>query len=301
MKTRDLLDHFTKNLNPRFRNWIGAEIETHFLDGKGRPITVECSQKIFGELAQKGWNVAATKGKLVSELRKGDAKILYELGRQNIELSTEAMRRGDLERSTMPLLKELYACAALCDARPFFQPIINSEEDLLIIPDERDASWLTLDGKEALSLLARTASVQFTIETRGPEHAIRLLGELPGAMLGIGYRYPYLQDGLWEKYIETSKAGYRPDRYGYAGSRARDPIYQIENYVDLLSQHDAVMKGKLVSFADADMPIDTFLRSVWWKFRLRRYSDRLCIEIRTIPRGTDWDICAILGSLPSVD
>ena len=299
MKTQDLLNHFTKNLNPRFRNWIGAEIETHFVGAKGRPITIGCSQKIFGELTQKGWNVATTKGNLVSELRKGGAKILYELGRQNIEVSTEAMCHGDIQGSTEAILKELYACATLCNAHPLFEPIINSKEDLLIIPDERDASWLALDGKEALSLLACTASVQFTIETRGPEHAVILLRELPNAALYMHARNPYPQDKLWMEYIATSKAGYRIDRYGYVGSRAKDPLYLIEDYVNLLSQHDAVIDGKLVPFADAELPIDTFLRSVWWKFRLRRYSDRLCIEIRPIARRTDGEIWSSLSDILS--
>ena len=61
----------------------------------------------------------------------------------------------------------------------------------------------------------------------------------------------------------------------------------IEHYVELLAQHDVVVNGKLIPFAEANQQIDLFLRSVWWNFRLRRYNDRLCIEIRTFARRTD--------------
>jgi cytidylate kinase len=59
--------------------------------------------------------------------------------------------------------------------------------------------------------------------------------------------------------------------------------------VELLAKHDVVVDGKLVPFTEAKQDIDLFLRSIWWNFRLRRYNNRLCIEIRTLARRTDKD------------
>jgi len=235
-------------------------------------------------MTEKGWDVAMKKGNLITELRKGGTKLLYELGRQNIELATAAFDPGRLRQEVFPLLKELYGVAQTVGAHPYFGPIIETEENLLVVPDERDASWLTLDGKDALLPLARTASVQFTIETRGPIHAIELLAALAEKRSSLLRVNPHPQEAFWRNYIATSKAGYRPDRYGIVIPES------IERYVELLSSHDVAMNGKLTPFAEAEQPIDLFLRSVWWIFRLRRYSDRLCIEIRTLARRDDEQI-----------
>ncbi len=285
MKRQELLDYFTRNLEKgpfegeQIR--IGAEVETHFVDGNRRPISIATSQGIFKILEQQGWRVAVMKGNLITELKKGEAKILYELGRQNIELATQTEPPGWLWDETRALLQELYAAAQQCNAYPFFAPIIEADEDLLVVPDERDASWLTLDGRDALSLLARTASVQFTIDTWGPHHAMEILRALAQGRENILKTNPYPQEELWRKYIATSKAGYRADRYGVVMPDS------IEQYVELLANHDVVINGKLVPFMEAHQSIDLFLRSVWWNFRLRRYNDRLCIEIRTLARRTD--------------
>lgn len=283
MKKQDLIKHFTSSLNQEFRGWIGAEVETHFVDSVGQPITTSCSQDIFKGLEKYGWQVFATKGSLVTELRKGDAKILYDLGRQNIEISGEPATSDKLWDETMVLLHELYCSAEQCRAYPLFEPIVETSEDLLIIPDERDASWVRLDGKEALSLCAKTASVQFTIETNGPQHAIEVLNYLADKREEMLARNPYPQESMWRKYIATSLAGYRNDRYGVVRPSS------IEDYVEMLSRHCVVMNGKLIPFEEGVQDIDLFIRSVWWNFRLRRYNNRLCIEIRTLARRTDKD------------
>jgi len=77
MKKQALLDHFTCNLNPEFRGWVGAEVETHFVDSTGRPISLSCSQEIFRGLERFGWKVSVKKSDLITELKRDEEKILY--------------------------------------------------------------------------------------------------------------------------------------------------------------------------------------------------------------------------------
>lgn len=296
MKKPDLLDYFTKGLETDRRCFVGAEIETHFVDGASQPITLAASQAIFKRLISQGWSLSKTKGQLIAEITKDGNKLLYELGRQNIELATLPVTHTCAYSPPLRTIQELYRVTRRYGIYPLPQPIIETDEDLLIIPDERDASWLKLDGRESLALLARTASVQFTIEANDPNHAIRLINSLAEFRPHILESNPYPQEELWRKYIATSKAGYRSDRYGVVRPES------IEDYVDKLAKHEVVVNGKLVPFEKADQDIDLFLRSVWWNFRLRRYNNRLCIEIRTLARRRDeavWQNWEMLDSFIS--
>jgi hypothetical protein len=281
MEKKQLRDYFTQGLNPDFRGWFGSEVETHFVDANGKPISVERSQSIFRALSGNKWEIVTTKNGLITELQKNGARILYELGRQNIELATAPFPAKRLWEETQGRLYELYAAASRCGAFPLFEPIMQSDEDLLVIPDERDASWLELDGRAALAPLATTASLQFTIEARDPEHAIEMLNLFAKKRAEMLEQNPYPQETVWKDYIATSNAQYSPNRYGVVQPAS------IDEYVDLLAQHKVVLNGKLVPFEEADQQIDMFLRSVWWNFRLRRYKDRLCVEVRTLARRSD--------------
>jgi hypothetical protein len=192
-------------------------------------------------------------------------------------------------------MTELYLASRVCCAYPLFKPIIDSTEDLLVIADERDVEWLQLDGRKHLAPLAKTASVQFTVETRGPEHAIFLLRKLASNSSQFLCRNPYDQEKIWRTYIRNSDAGYKESRYGVVIPET------IEQYVDMLAEHDVVMDGRLVPFAQAEQEnIDLFLRSIWWNFRLRRYNDRLCIEVRTLARRKDAQIFKDFKTLMSI-
>ncbi|MBM3257422.1 MAG: hypothetical protein FJY98_03830 [Candidatus Liptonbacteria bacterium] len=297
MRKQELYNYFTKGIlgGPIL---IGTEVETHFVDAHGDPISLTTSQKMFRILVDRGWNISATKGNIITELKTKTEryKILYELGRQNLELSVAPMPE-DIWRTTCFGLEELYIAAAECHASPFFGPILETDEELLVIPDERDASWLALDGREALNLLARTASVQFSIDTWGPNHAIQIMKRLASVRSQLLIKNPYPQEELWRKYIASSHAGYRPDRYGVHVPDS------MEHYVELLAQHDVVVHGKLIPFSEAEQNIDLFLRSVWWNFRLRRWNHRLCIEVRTFARRSDeqgsHDLENLISSLQS--
>jgi len=268
---------------------VGIEVETQFIDNAGHPITSFIADKIFRSSFSfwndDPWNATAMNDMTITEMTRvhGDDKMLYELGRHNIELSFSPRARETAVDEALVVLKRLMVVAKGCGAYPFLGPVFESDENLLLIPDERDATWLALDGVKALNLLARTSSVQFTIDVR-PEDAILLLNEL-GKNVGT-FLPEYPQDALWKRYIAESPAGYRPDRYG-------GPLFfrNIENYCERLVEHDVVLNNKLIPHEEVISPnIPLFIRSVWWHFRLKRYGERLCIEIRPLPRGSNESI-----------
>lgn len=276
-----LVRYFTRDIAVVSERSIGMEVETSFKDASGRPISRKQSQAIFRALSRRGWRVTGERGGYISSLTNaaGD-NLAYELGRQNIEVSaapTTAAVVIDAMRST---LNELYAVAEVEGAFPHFEPIIVADEDILAIPDERDATWLRLDGRVPLTHLATTSSVQFTVEVPASD-AITILNRL-GAHIG-SFLADYPQESHWRRYIAESLANYDACRYG-------GPLWfaNLEQYCRQLARQPVVTGERLVPYEQVttlDVPL--FLRSIWWYFRLRRYGSRLCIEVRPLPRRSD--------------
>ena len=280
-KPADMLYSYFSECSEISTDFVGVEVETSFVNTNGTAISVATSQAIFQTLTEVGWNVVERTGTLVTKLQnaKGDI-LLYELGRQNIELSTAPQRSSSLVSRTQDLLKEIYVSAEVHNAMPCFEPILMTDEDLLVIPDERDATWLEIDGRESLRPLATTSAVQFTFDTT-PTKAIGLINQLGRQAEEFLVDYP--QDRVWREYIRSSKAGYRSDRYG-------GPLLfsSLRDYCNKLTMHEVVNGDRLTSAREMkSFSIPLFLRSVWWHFRLRRYGDRLCVEVRPLARNTD--------------
>lgn len=257
------------------------EIETQFVDKNGRAIQTKTSQQMLRELTKSGWNVDSRKGGLITTLvdTVGNA-IFYELGRHNMEVSTVASTPNRVLAVGQRCLDQLYRSAELFGAVPYFEPVLRSDEDVLVIPDERDAIWLQLDGRSALAPLACTSSVQFTVSVTR-EEAIEILNRL-GKQLG-SFMVDYPQDAVWKRYVRDSSAGYRSDRYG-------GPVLfeSLEDYCSALAEHDVVEGVRLVQFSDTvTLDIPLYLRSIWWYFRLKRYGNALCIEVRPMARRKD--------------
>lgn len=278
-----LLEYFlTGAENCTLGDSVGAEVETSFLDGEGEAITAEHSQRIFMEhMTSFGWRVLQRKGSLVSEITDEHGnRIGYELGCQNIELATTPGARGDIVPTAQEELDKLYQSAARVGAFPHFHPVLHAEKDLLVIPDERDAIWLQLDGRPALELLARTSSVQFTFAV-SPGDAIRCINRLGSSITEFLGSYP--QDDYWRRYIRESRAQYHHSRYG-------GPLIftDVDDYCQKLREHSVVSGVHLVPYEEVvSLDISLFLRSIWWYFRLKRYGKQLCIEVRPQPRLTD--------------
>jgi len=284
MKNMDRLYSYFVNSQPNavIAQTIGIEVETSFVNQQGKPITLDQSQKILRTMCEKhDWYVRQFKGNLISEIGDGVGnKILYELGRQNLELASKPDNRKLALSFMSRALETLHRAAYQHEAFPFFGPVLDTQEDLLVIPDERDAIWLELDGREALELLARTSAVQFTFSV-SPHVAIGYLNKLGWKLDSFLKDYP--QEENWQQYIKTSKAGYFPTRYG-------GPLLfqDIHDYCKQLAKHEVVVGPKLVLFDEVEnLDIPLFLRSVWWYFRLRRYGTTLCIEVRPLPRRGD--------------
>lgn len=276
-----LLSYFGDNVVSKTMDTVGAEVETQFVDSKGVAIKTEVGQKMFRYLADSGWRIEKVQNSLITSLLDKDGnRISYELGRQNIELSTISVAPSRILEVMTRCSKQIQEAGELAGAAPLFAPILSGDEDLLVIPDERDAVWLELDGRSALAPLARTSSVQFTFSV-AKEDAVPVLNKLGDNIEMFLADYP--QDEIWRRYIVESNAGYREDRYG-GPLNFRD----LEDYCLALSKQDVVSGVKLLPFTEAkEIDIPLFIRSVWWYFRLKRYGSSLCIEVRPMPRQTD--------------
>ena len=276
-----LSSYFSDGITSKTLQTIGMEIETQFVDKYGRAIEIRTSQLMLKYLSKNGWKIKDHKKNLITTLVDKDGNLIfYELGRHNMEVSTIASTTDLIISIGQKCLNQIYESGRKYGAFPYFKPILDSDEDLLVIPDERDAIWLELDGKEALMLLARTSSVQFTISV-SPEDVIPILNKL-GNNLNL-FMVDYPQDEFWKKYIKTSPAGYLFDRYG-------GPLLfkSLNDYCEALAKHDVVQGTNLVEFSQVNnLNIPLFLRSIWWYFRLKRYGNALCIEIRPMPRRSD--------------
>src|SRR3989344_5867235 len=191
--------------------------------------------KILRTMCEKhDWYVRQFKGNLISEIGDGVGnKILYELGRQNLELASKPDNRKLTLSFMSRALETLHRAAYKHEAFPFFGPVLDTQEDLLVIPDERDAIWLELDGREALELLAKISAIQFTVSAPlgSAISCLNMLGENIGKFL----KY-YPQEEYWRRYIKDSKANYHPMRYG--GSLFFE---SIEDYCQKLMKHDVVV------------------------------------------------------------
>lgn len=279
-----LVRYFTEGIVSQTLQTIGAEVETQFVDSDGNAIRTAVSQQMLNYLASGGWTVESQKSGMITTLvdRAGN-RLFYELGRHNIEVATVATTPDQVLGVTMACLDQVYIAANKFGAKPYFEPVLNTDEDLLVIPDERDATWLELDGRGALASLARTSSVQFTFSV-APSDSMRILNSFGLNINSFLADYP--QDTIWKNYIADSKADYLPNRYG-------GPLTfkSLDDYCQTLARHKVVQGPTLVPFADVqNLDIPLFLRSIWWYFRLKRYNNALCIEVRPMPRLADEQI-----------
>jgi len=277
-----LISYFTEGIESQTLDTVGTEIETQFVNKIRNPIARIRSQKMLQYLVIKyGWSVGCKKGNLITTIfdSKGN-KILYELGRHNIEISTIPSTVTGVLDEAKKCLSQIYEVARMIGAEPYFAPILPGEEDLLIIPDERDAIWIELDGREALAPLARISAVQFTISV-APQDAIKILNRLGEQINKFLENFP--QDTIWKQYIRESCAGYLPNRYG--GPLIFNDLY---DYCCALTEHDVVQGVCLVPYSKVNnLDIPLYLRSIWWHFRLKRYGNALCIEVRPMARRSD--------------
>lgn len=297
-KVEQLLQHFTNGVEftkPEETTY-GIEVETSFVQEGTQPetgpvpVTAQQTGQVFTALVGEGWEtLKVNQGEPVKIRHPETMDILQlETGRQNFELATPPfMDPRALLKHAKNRLQGIYSAAKRYGAVPRFEPILETSENLLALPDERDRIWQEIDGVEALAPLATISSVQFTIGV-SPETAIGALNGLRDNLGTLLEDYP--QNEIWKQYIQQSKAGYESERYGCPARFA-----SLEQYCSQLatlkkvSKNEAGTEATLQDWSKLD-DIDLFLRSVWWYFRLRRYGSRLCIEVRPLPRRNDWKL-----------
>lgn len=297
-KVGDLVEFFTKGVNTNPERTIGIEVETHFIEPQFRmasylPAQADVVKQAFFQLGEvPGWTFDQKSLSLVTH--DDGSKILFELGRQNIELAMASSLPGLAVRRLKTHFDQLCRVMAINGLEPLYGPILDYPNgDLLAVPDSRDAAWIHLDGRSTLNLLARCASVQFTVSV-SPNEVIPVLNRLNGVREQFLRNYP--QDTNWIRYIQESNAPYLSDRYG-------GPVHfeSIEDYCFQLSHHDVMNGDHLEKFGDVtSLDIPLFIRSIWWHFRMKRYEDTLCIECRPLPRLTDEEITTQMHTVLSI-
>ncbi|MDP1709778.1 MAG: hypothetical protein Q8L21_02740, partial [Candidatus Komeilibacteria bacterium] len=129
------MSYFTDDITTRPLGRIGMEVETSFIDADGQAISFVTSQLLFKKmLSSQRWCVSATKGNSIAELRhQGGDFIRYELGRQNIEVSTSPEARHCIISHVQLVMDELYEAARIIGAYPYFSPILRSDGNLLAV------------------------------------------------------------------------------------------------------------------------------------------------------------------------
>ena len=279
----DLRRYFTDGVIQRPDRTWGVEIETFIMKRSGVPADADDCQAVFKQLERLGWTLRYEDGWIHSAQFDDGSVFLLEQGYHCIELASSVTNADSLIWSTKMHLGYLYQALEACELMAMQQPVIEWEGNLLAPEDTRSAMWLELDGVESGNIPPRTASVQFTFAVR-PELSIVRLNQL-NARRGDFLR-DYLQDALWHEHMATSHAGYRHDRYGGPGY-----FCDLEHYIQSLADHDAIDCNALIPYAEADLSTNEqahyFIKSIWWYFRLKRYGDVLCIEVRPLPRRSD--------------
>jgi hypothetical protein len=278
-----LLEYFNRETHDTITGqFVGIEVETDFVDSvTSRPISADVSRSIQSETAFGAVGFA----------------VQGELGRQKIELAIEPHDSPEaLIDTTMTALQSLYESAARYGARPRFDPEMKTSASLLAPYDHRDRLWLRMDGQEALEDLCRCSSVQFTVDVN-PNDAIDVINALWSAQV---HKYDYEPNNRrWMSYITNSKAGYREDRYG--GPRG---FSSLKDYAQKLEEHRVVMHDGVPVSLDPktteNLNIDLYLRSVWWHYRLRRFGNKLCVEIRPFARRRDEDIVSCWNQIAAL-
>jgi hypothetical protein len=269
MSSSLFLDYFTAGTSQtKTGETVGVEIEQHLRDIRTRqPITAAVRRAI---MCHPG--------------RPLGLGITTEIGRQTIELALPPVAPAQLgpliEYSLNWLDHAAMAHGAVVLGHPEFywpSPLLD------VSSDPRDQLWRDIDGPDALEWLCRIASVQYNVSVN-PRDAIRIINLLLSQ--GIHQIDYEVNDRFWKSYIRDSRADYRADRYG-------GPVQfeDLADYVHQLEQHHVVMhEGQKVWLLPGQLPhfdVELHLRSIWWHIRLRRFADKLVMEIRPRSRRSD--------------
>lgn len=264
-------------------------------------------------------NGTIVKSKITGNEHHAGGILFFELGWNNWEFSTETwdldpQSLGRTHRGPVPCLTTTLNTLRVISDTLLHIGVVDLEKpfdgfadcDTLIMPDQRDEIWLELDG-DVLRVLGHIASVHINIDVFSLKEAFEFITRLNRLNECMNWPPPEVC-GIWDQYIRESRAGYEPGRYGPSPETWKE-------YIDQISQYKLVMlKMKLESGSHlmiarppltktmfqplhdyraqslSEEELDLFTRSVWWWNRLRVRNNKLVLEIRAIPRGSNKDM-----------
>lgn len=284
---------FTEGISPSASEDIGLEVETIYVDESGQPAHAGVTQAILRRMIERNnrWSVTETgfyagEKRIASIMDTHGNKIVFEIGVSNLEVVTQVAKPNLTIETACEILQQLEQAAAIDGTcRPHLGPIVYPKKSVLAPMSEREKNFLNLDGHDVTNMMACTACVQFTIQVT-PKNAVRILERLHAKLPDFLARYP--QETIWRRYVRESKAGYLESRYG--GPTGFD---SIADYCGRLAEHRVLTETGLLPWDELSaLDVAMFVKSVWWYFRLKRYGNQLCLEIRPLKRGTDDEIAS---------
>lgn len=271
---------------------IGFEVETLFVDGAGEPLSEAQGRQVFDACVDGGWSA----GEEGWELRRDGFLITPEVGAGNIELITPPRAIDDVDRlvdETLDELKEVYRAAADHDAHPVFEPYDGFQHvDNVLLPDERDRKWASVDGRDALTFLGHIASVHVTVDLASIAEGFAWTAAVNAFADERGWPAPETER-IWSDYLEASRVDYETGRAGPAPESFEAYLSALRSYVVVMDREDDGGLHRLTPdpprLADLEASVDlpTFLGTVWFHTRLRVLGERLVLEIRAFPRRSD--------------
>ena len=135
-----LVRYFTEGIeNKPIAHTVGVEVETSFVrmenvpkgsgswyaSKKPKPITLAQSQELFKQFLKRNfwWKITKRKGELVTEISDNEGnKLLYELGRQNIEISAAPRPLSETIDCIQNLENKLSSFLSATDAKALLDP-----------------------------------------------------------------------------------------------------------------------------------------------------------------------------------
>jgi hypothetical protein len=292
---------------------LGVEVETLFLRRPSKPLTVDDAERVFLVLERQGWEQRHDPKDVGRALHRGAFTLKPEVGAGNIELISPPRPVDQLA----PLIDDVHAQLALlytaaeeAGATPIFAPHDGfGEVDNILLQNERDRKWLSVDGRAALCRLGHIASVHLTVDLVSIDEGFAFIRELNALARERGWPpAPVLE--TWTRYLESSHRNYHPRRFGEAPESFEAYLALLERFkvvVDRAPDGHLIHHEHPVAFADydGDVDLDTFLGTVWFHTRLRRLAGQLALEVRFVPRGSDGalreNLRAVMACLKRVD
>lgn len=272
---------------------VGLEVETMLVDEKGGPINLQQASAIYDTFVKRGWQTTVRIGEWLRKVERDGWLWKPETGWHNFELVTPGflLRDNSWQASLIRELHFFNEIAGSVDAHPIYQSTLESKENVLV----EGNMWVELDGVEALTLMAHSSSIHFTIDLVDLEEGFAIIKSVNQSSEVL---HPRANLDNWQRYVDMSPYDHR-GCIGPAPENFADYIRTLSGLrvaARLGPEGERIALKNSCSFAQVqemqtDTEINTFLRSIFWTSRLRVYQGKLlCLELRNLARCPDDEI-----------